>query len=168
MGVKAVKDPQRISRIGNTNTVAASGFVLLDMVLALTILLLLFAILWPTFGGGTTTLEQSATALDIATLLREARTSASRAGVAKTTRIELDRRTITGTTGRQVKVPSDVALEVSTGAACMVTSLQVLIVFSPDGSSCGGVIVLKRRGLAYAVRFNWLSGKIDVVHASGG
>lgn len=141
--------------------------MLLDMALAITILILLFAVLWPTFGGGTTKLVQSATALDIATLLREDRTSATTSGVAKSSRIDLERRTIMGATGRQVKVPVDVALEVTTGAACMMNPLRFLIVFLPDGSSCGGIIVLKRRSVAYAVRFNWLSGKIDVVHASG-
>jgi general secretion pathway protein H len=63
-------------------------------------------------------------------------------------------------------VPADIAVEVTTGAACMVSARQFLIVFAPDGSSCGGVIELKKRGLSYAVRFNWLSGMIDVVHAS--
>jgi general secretion pathway protein H len=169
MGVRVVKDPQPMSQVGDSNTVAGtSGFVLLDMALAITILILLSAVLWPTFGAGTTGLMQSATALDVATLLREDRTSASTTGAAKSTRIDLKLRTIMGATGRQVKVPNDVALEVTTGTACMVNSLRFLIVFLPDGSSCGGVIVLKRRSLAYAVRFNWLSGKIDVVHAFGG
>lgn len=145
----------------------SSGYLLLDMALALTILLLLFAIVWPVFGGGTTSLQESATALKIATLLRGDRTSASRTGIPTGTRIDLDRRTLTSADGRRVEVPADIALEVTTGAACMVSARRFVIVFSPDGSSCGGIIVLKKRGLSYAVRFNWLSGLIDVVHATG-
>jgi len=145
---------------------AAGGFLLLDMALALTILLLLFAIVWPTFGGGTTSLQESATALDVATLLRGDRTSAGRTGVPTTTRIDLDRRRLTASTGRHVEIPADMTLEVTTGSACMTSARQFAIVFSPDGTSCGGMVVLKKGGLAYAVRFNWLSGMIDVVHAS--
>lgn len=145
---------------------ASNGFLLLDMALALTILLLLFAIVWPTFGGGTTSLQESATALNIATLLRGDRTSASRTGVPTGTRIDLDRRMLTSANGRTVEVPADIALEVTTGTACMTSARRFVIVFSPDGSSCGGMIVLKKGGLSYAVRFNWLSGMIDVVHAS--
>jgi general secretion pathway protein H len=155
-----------LSRLRSAAGKGSSGLLLLDMALALTILLLLFAIIWPTFGGGTTNLQESATALDIATLLRTDRTSASRTGVPTATRIDLDRRVLTSANGRIVEVPADIALEVTTGAACMTSARRFVIVFSPDGSSCGGMIVLKKGGLSYAVRFNWLSGMIDVVHAS--
>jgi general secretion pathway protein H len=143
----------------------SGGFLLLDMALALAILLLLFAIIWPTFGTGSTSLQQSATALNIATLLRSDRTAASLIGVPTSTRIDLERRTLTSAKGRTVEVPADIALEVTTGASCMTSPRNFVIVFSPDGSSCGGVIVLKKPGLSYAVRFNWLSGMIDVIHA---
>jgi len=136
------------------------------MALALTILLLLLAIIWPIFGGGTTTIQQSAAALDIATLLRTDRTSASRLGIATHTRIDLARRTVTGADGRRIDIPSDVTLEVITGVACMKSARQFDIVFQPDGSSCGGVITLKKGRRTYAVRFNWLSGMIDVLDSS--
>jgi general secretion pathway protein H len=139
------------------------GFLLLDMALALAILLLLFAIIWPTFGSGSTSLQQSATALNIATLLRSDRTTASRTGVPTGTSIDLDRRTLTSASGRTVEVPADIALEVTTGAACMTSPRRFVVVFAPDGSSCGGIIVLRKRSLSHAVRFNWLSGMIDVV-----
>jgi general secretion pathway protein H len=145
---------------------ASSGYLLLDMALALTILLLLFAIIWPSFGGGTTSLQESATALNIATLLRSDRTSATRTGLPTATQIDLDRRVLTSASGRTVEVPGDVAVEVRTGTACMTSARRFTIVFSPDGSSCGGVIVLKKGRLAYAVRVNWLSGMIDVVRES--
>jgi general secretion pathway protein H len=144
----------------------SSGYLLLDMALALTILLLLSAIIWPSFGGGTTSLQESATALNIATLLRGDRTSATRTGRLTATRIDLDRRVLMSASGRTVEVPADIAVEVRTGAACMTSARRFTIVFSPDGSSCGGVIVLKKGGLAYAVRVNWLSGMIDVVRES--
>jgi general secretion pathway protein H len=54
---------------------------------------------------------------------------------------------------------------VTTGAACIKGASEFVVVFAPDGTSCGGVIVFKRNGRAYAVRFNWLSGMIDVVRS---
>jgi general secretion pathway protein H len=158
-----------VVRLGGSLSVTgagSSGYLLLDMALALTILLLLFAIIWPSFGSGTTSLQESATALNIATLLRSDRTSATRTGLPTATRIDLDRRVLTSASGRTVEVPGDIAVEVRTGAACMTSARRFTIVFSPDGSSCGGVIVLKKGGLAFAVRVNWLSGMIDVVRES--
>jgi len=161
-----VRDPLRSTRSRSNADHRSSGYLLLDMALALTILLILFAIIWPTFGGGTTSLQESATALDIATLLRHDRTSARRTGSPTGTRIDLDRRILTSADGRRVEVPSDINLEVTTGGACMTSARQFVIVFSADGSSCGGVIVLKKGAMSYAIRFNWLSGMIDIVHAS--
>jgi general secretion pathway protein H len=162
--MRAVKNRKRIPVFGGiSRNSRSSGYLLLDMALALTILLLLVAIIWPTFGLGTATVFQSATALDIATLLREGRTTASQTGRPTSTRINLDQRTIIGASGRQIEVARDIALEVTTGTTCMTSVRRFIIVFSPDGRSCGGVIVLRRKDMAYAVRFNWLSGMIDVV-----
>jgi general secretion pathway protein H len=164
-GVKVEKGLRPMFSTGSANVQGrSSGFMLLDMALALTILLLLFAVVWPTFGGGTGSVLQSAAALDIATLLRADRTSASRDGVPTSTRIDLRRRTVTDATSRRVEVPPDIAIEVTTAGPCMRAAQQFIIVFAPDGSSCGGVIMLRKGAKAQAIRINWLSGMIDVVN----
>ena len=137
--------------------------MLLDLALALTILLLLFAIVWPVVNRGTSAAQQSAIALDIATLLRVDRSSASRDGMSTGTRIDVSRRIITGSSGRQVYVPGDLAFEITTTAHCTEGAQRFVIVFAPDGSSCGGFVVLRKRERALAVRINWLSGMIDVI-----
>jgi general secretion pathway protein H len=137
--------------------------LLLDLALALTILLLLFAVVWPLVARGTSTAQQAATALDIATLLRIDRSSATRDGLPKGTRIDLTRRMITGATGRRVSIPNDIAIEVTTGAQCIEGARQFVILFAPDGTSCGGVVTLKSADQGFAIRINWLSGMIDVV-----
>jgi general secretion pathway protein H len=168
MDIRAVRGQQQTLQIGSVSSRSnSSGYLLLDMALALTILLLLFAIVWPTFGG-TTTVLQSATALDIATLLREDRTTAITTGFPTSTHINLDQRTLTSSTGRLIEVARDLTLEITTGATCMTGARRFTIVFSAEGRSCGGVIVLKKGVVAYAVRFNWLSGMIDVVHTYKG
>jgi general secretion pathway protein H len=137
--------------------------MLLDLALALTIVLLVFAIVWPAVNRGTSPAQQAATALDIATLLRVDRSSASREGTAKGTRIDLARRVVIGSSGRQVRVPDDLAVEVTTTAPCSAGVQQFVIRFAPDGSSCGGIVVLKRGEQALAIRIHWLSGMIDVI-----
>jgi general secretion pathway protein H len=165
--MRAVKDLQPISRAGIVRANGrSSGILLLDMAIALAILLLLFAVIWPTLGRGTTRFRQSALALEIANVLRADRTSASLTGTPASTHIDLDRRTITGTQGRPVKIPDDVALEVTTGSACVAAARHFVIVFAADGTSCGGLILLTRGPLTYVVRFNWLSGMIDVYRTS--
>ena len=148
--MKVVKALAQISQIGSTKinsaTLKASsgGFLLLDMALALTILLLLFAIVWPTFGRGTSSLRQSAIALDIANVLRSDRTAAGIAGRPTSTRIDLNQHVVLGANGRRVEIANDFALEVETGRSCETAARQYVIVFSPDGSSCGGVVVLRK------------------------
>jgi general secretion pathway protein H len=136
------------------------------MVLALTILLLLSAIVWPLLGRNTTSTQQAATALDIATLLRMDRAAAARTGLSTGTRIDLDRRILIGSNGRQIAIPNDVSLEVMTGSTCRRTAREFVVSFAPDGGSCGGVISLKKINRTYAVRFNWLTGLIDVVNGA--
>ena len=138
--------------------------MLLDMTLALAIFLLMFSIVWPIAGMRSTRALQSATALDIALLLRADRTAATRDGIPTGTRIDLARRVITGASGRRVQVPSDIALEFNTAAQCIEGARRFVILFAPDGSSCGGTLMLRRGTLAYAVTINWLSGMIDVVN----
>jgi general secretion pathway protein H len=140
--------------------------MLLDMVLALTIVLLLFSIAWPLIGRNTTSTQQAAMALDIATMLRMDRSLASRTGVATGTRIALNQRLFVGSTGQQIVIPNDVALEVFTGTACRRSVSEFVIAFRPDGTSCGGIISLAKNNRTYAVRFNWFTGLIDVVQTT--
>jgi general secretion pathway protein H len=142
-----------------------AGFILTDVVLALTILLLMAAIVWPMVGHGTSRTQQAATALDIATLLRLDRAAASRNGRLTGTRIDLGERTVIGETGRRVRVPSDLTIEVTTSPQCIEGPQRFLIVFAPDGSSCGGVVKLKKERQIYAIHINWLTGVIDVTNA---
>jgi len=137
--------------------------MLLDLALALTILLLLSAIVWPVVGPGTNNVQQAAVALDIATVLRVDRSSASSRGLSMATRFDLARRTVIGATGRRIHVPGDVAMTVTTGVQCMEGAQRFAIVFAPDGTSCGGVVVLSKGMRNYSIKINWLSGMIDVV-----
>ena len=154
MGIAGQRNASARKQVHAAAGLRSGGILLLDMALALTVMLLLFAVVWPTLGGGTTNLQESATALDIATLLRFERTLAGQTGKPSHTRLDLDSRTLISADRRQVAIPNDLDFRVTTGAACMTSARRFVIVFAPDGTSCGGVIVLKKGGTAYAVRFN--------------
>jgi general secretion pathway protein H len=145
---------------------ASSGYMLLDLVLALTIVLLVSIVAWPTLGRGTSSVAHAAVALDIAALLRADRSAAAERGAAAGTLVDLEKRTVTSASGRRVAVPGDIAVSVTTGAQCIAGAQRFAIAFAPDGTSCGGVIVLSKGAQSYTIRINWLSGMVDVVHAS--
>ena len=96
-------------------------------------------------GRGTSSVEHAAIALDIATLLRADRGAAAERGAAVGTLLDLDRRTVTGASGRRVQVPDSIAMSVTTGMQCIAGAQRFAIVFAPDGTSCGGVIVLSKK-----------------------
>ena len=137
--------------------------MLLDMALAITILMVLFAVAWPIIGRNTNNAQQMATAMEIANLLKADRVIATRDGLRTVTRVDLAARTVTSTAGRRVYIPDDLAVEITTSQECIEGAQRFSIAFSPSGSSCGGVILLKKNGRAYAVRLNWLSGMVDVI-----
>jgi general secretion pathway protein H len=139
------------------------GFLLLDMALALTLVLILFAVVWPTLGRGTSKARLAATTLDIVNLLRSDRSAAALDGKAKASRVDLERRTVTNAEGRVVVVPDDVRMEIAAGSSCARGNRLFVIVFAPDGSSCGSSLLLKKGGSTFVIRVNWLTGMIDAV-----
>jgi general secretion pathway protein H len=164
MGGKAAMARRLKSPIGSAEPCArSSGYMLLDLALALTIVLLLFAVAWPLAGPGTSHARRAATALDIATMLRRDRSLASSQRRPLGTRFDLSRRTVTSAAGRHIHLPRDVAMTVTTGAQCREDAQRFTIVFAPDGTSCGGVVELSRGAQTYSIKINWLSGMIDVV-----
>ena len=136
--------------------------MLLDLALALTILLLLFAICWPVMRG-TSSAQQAATAPDIATLLAWIAVRRPETACRQAPGSSLARRLVTGATGRHVVIPGDLAIEVTTASHCMEAVQRFVILFAPNGSSCGGLVVLKKGDQSLAIRINWLSGMIDVI-----
>jgi len=137
--------------------------MLLDMALALTLLLILFAVIWPAVGRGTSKTQQAATALSIANLLRADRSAAALQGVAKGIQIDLVKRTVTSAAGRQVAVPDDISMDILTGSSCSRGGRLFFISFAPDGSSCGASLFLAKGSSKYVIRINWLTGMVDVV-----
>ena len=68
-----------------------------------------------------------------------------------------------GVTGRVIRLPNDVALDAILAARCADRSAGRSIDFFPTGMSCGGTIALRRPGVGFEVRVNWLTGGVDIV-----
>jgi len=139
-----------------------AGFMLIDVAMALAVVLLVAAVMWPAMPRATNSARLSATAMEIATVLRADRTSARRTGNPSATVLDLSSRTVSGG-GRSLAVAPGFAFEVLTTAACRQAGNRFRIEFRPDGSSCGAVVRIAAGGRAFRVRVNWLTGWVDVV-----
>jgi general secretion pathway protein H len=49
---------------------------------------------------------------------------------------------------------------------CQQRAVLSTISFFADGMSCGGAITLARLDMAYEIRVNWLTGRIEIVPRS--
>lgn len=138
--------------------------VLLEIVCVLAIIALLAAILLPLIPRATSRARLEAYAVDVAALITTDRNAAVWRRTFTRTYVDAPARLIaSGATGRQLRLPDDVVVDALLAARCGDRPSGGAIVFFPTGTSCGGVIALKRPGAGYQVRVNWLTGGVEVV-----
>jgi len=143
---------------------AEGGFTLLEMVCAVAIVALLAAILLPNLPRGTSRSRLEAYAVDIAALLKSDRNAAMfRRGSVFAEIDTADRAVRSGSNGRVVQVPEDVAFDSLLPEQCNGRPALSAISFFASGMSCGGTIRLTRLGNWFEVRVNWLTGGVDIV-----
>ncbi|WP_157091407.1 general secretion pathway protein GspH [Methylobacterium nodulans] len=133
----------------------SGGFVLLELVLALTILSLIAALALPWARPFDGPARLGIKAHEIAVLLRRDRDAARRAQRSVSTEVDLLSRTVrSGAANGEVAVPSAFALRV----------VAPVIRFSPDGSASGGAIFLagQQKGGIVAVAVDDLTGAVTV------
>jgi general secretion pathway protein H len=103
-------------------------------------------------------------ALETATLLKADRNAAIRRGADVVTLVDAPSRAIrSGVSGQTIRIPDDVRFDAWLPQTCRQHAALSTISFFPDGMSCGGTIALARLGMAYEVRVNWLTGRIEIV-----
>jgi general secretion pathway protein H len=140
------------------------GVVLLEIVCVLAIIALLAAIVLPAIPRSTSRARLEAYAVDVAALITQDRNAAVRRRAQVMTQIDAPARLIvSGATGRVLRLPDDVAVDALLAARCGDRPAGGTIAFFAGGSSCGGVIALRRPGVGYQVRVNWLTGGVEVV-----
>jgi len=130
----------------------------------LAIIALLAAIILPALPRATSRPQLESYAMATAALIMTDRNAAVRQRAQVTTRIDAPARVVaSGATGRQLRLPNDVAVDTLLASRCGDRPSGTTIVFFASGMSCGGVISLKRPGTVFHVRVNWLTGGVEVV-----
>ena len=143
---------------------AEEGFTLLEMVCIVAIIAMLTAVLLPNIPRNTSRPRLEAYALETASLLKADRTAAIRHRVQIATQIDAGARSLrSGSTGRILRIPEDVALEAILPNRCNDRPALSTISFFPTGMSCGGTVTLSRLSTRFEIRVNWLTGGVEIV-----
>ena len=149
------------------NEAGQTGFTLLEMVCAMALIAILAAVLLPIAPRNTSRARLQAYALETATLLKSDRNAAIRAGADVTTLVDAPSRAIrSGATSQTIRIPDDVRFDALLPRTCQQRAVLSTISFFADGMSCGGAITLARLDMAYEIRVNWLTGRIEIVPRS--
>jgi general secretion pathway protein H len=149
------------------NEAGQTGFTLLDMVCAMALIAILAAVLLPIAPRNTSRARLQAYALETATLLKSDRNAAIRAGADVSTLVDAPSRAIrSGATSQTIRIPDDVRFDALLPRTCQQRAVLSTISFFADGMSCGGAITLARLDMAYEIRVNWLTGRIEIVPRS--
>jgi general secretion pathway protein H len=139
-----------------------SGFSLLEMLVALSLVAVLIAVAVPAFVLPPGVGLRSAADL-VATGLRQARQTALRDQRPVALLIDVDARVLQVEGGRRLRaLPHDVQVEVYTAQGELLGAGRGGIRFYADGSSTGGRVTLSHRGLRAEVSVEWLTGRIRV------
>jgi general secretion pathway protein H len=149
------------------NEAGQTGFTLLEMVCAMALIAIIAAVLLPIAPRHTSRARLQAHALETATLLKSDRNAAIRVGADVSTLVDAPSRAIrSGATSQAIRIPDDVRFDALLPRTCQQRAVLSTISFFADGMSCGGAITLARLDMAYEIRVNWLTGRIEIVPRS--
>jgi general secretion pathway protein H len=143
------------------------GFTLLEMVCVIAIIAMLATVLLPFMPRHTSRARLQAYALQAATLLKADHNAAIRRQADVATLVDAPSRAIrSGATSEVLRIPDDVRFDALLPQSCRQRAALSTISFFADGMSCGGTIALARLDMAYEIRVNWLTGRIEIVSRS--
>ncbi|MEO0543710.1 MAG: prepilin-type N-terminal cleavage/methylation domain-containing protein [Pseudomonadota bacterium] len=139
------------------------GFSLLEMVAVMTIVALIALVVAPRYSANGGPQALKSTAFEIAGLLRQSRIAAIRSGQSKSFSLSVsERRAWPAGADTSVIIPDEFTLRHEASSRCDRHAGATLIVFQPDGKSCGSVITLEMGALSAIISTNWLTGATRV------
>ncbi len=142
----------------------ASGFTLLELLVALTLSLLLLGLVPPMLSAALPSVTLQSTARELAAGLRMARNLAITRQRPTALLLDLETRSyrIQGRSHHH-PIPRGMMVELLTTRSELGTGGQAGIRFFADGGSTGGRITLRRDHLSLAIEVDWLTGGISVL-----
>jgi len=139
------------------------GFTLLELIVALGIMALGLAVVFPYFNASRAGYQLRAAAYEIATQLRDARAAAQARNVDQAFIIDVgNRRTwIEGGAAPRALSPR-LAVDVEVPGAELIGDNLVRLRFFADGSASGGKLILRDGARRATVSVNWLTGDVRI------
>ena len=139
------------------------GFTLLELILALGIMALGVAVVFPFFNASRAGYQLQAAAYEIASQLREARAAAQARNVDQAFMIDVGNRRmwIEGHDARR-SLSARLAVDVEVPIAEQLAANLVRVRFFADGGASGGKFLLRDGGRQAIVTVNWLTGDVRV------
>jgi general secretion pathway protein H len=139
------------------------GFTLIELLAVLMVIAIAAGVAATHFGirQGADTLR--ATAYELASRYRAARTAAIRQASEQAVTIDMASRMVSsGGAAPALKIPETVSVVTETTATERGAARTAAIRFFPNGASTGGRIRLETGRQAYEVHVNWLTGRVAV------
>jgi general secretion pathway protein H len=139
------------------------GFTLVELLAVLVVLAIVAGLVAAHFSSRRSGAELQATAHELASRLRAARTAAIRQAATRAVVIDVAGRQVTAGAGiAPFRIAETVTIASQTSASERRGPASVGIRFFPNGASTGGTIRLQTGRQAYEVRVNWLTGRVAV------
>ena len=141
----------------------SGGFTLLEVIVALVIGAIAYAIILGVPGRGTSGADLKASARSLASGLRTAQTTAmaTRRDALLTLDMESHEFEVPGAL-KPRKLPEKVDLKLFTAQSEVTSEKRGSIRFYPDGSSTGGRITVSSGERKYLVDVDWLTGRVTI------
>jgi general secretion pathway protein H len=163
MGRKVVREPQATLRAG-AGEAGSAGFTLIELVCVLAIVAMLAAIMLPAIPRYTSRQRLEGYAVETAALLNADQESARRQHRDVATVVDAPSRIVrSGAGGWTVRVPADVTMDTLLASRCRDRAAGAAIHHLASGMSCGGIITLRRPGVGFEIKVNWLTGGAEIV-----
>ena len=151
-----------ISPVGNDRR----GFSLIELILALMVFGLSSLIVLPNIERGMQERQLRGSALGLAAVARDLRSRALHEGIPRQLVLDVSTNSYRTERNREFHLPSDVKFAAVEGGESLESGARRFLFF-PNGSNVGGAIVLSsaRNSMAYSIRLEPLTGKIEVLRS---
>lgn len=141
----------------------SAGFSLLEILIALAILALGVALVGVAFMRSSEGMRFDEGVRALALDLKSAQTEAMRSGRDTALVIDVDARTYSLSNGASQALPENVRVRVTSAGEVAAGTRKPAFVFSPDGGSTGGSVVLAIPDRSATIMVDWMTGNVSVV-----